>query len=98
MLEDCNFNTLLTQILGQHFGINLLQVREAFKKNIESLSIFIPRGGGEGGVCEPALTPPLVFFACFKPTCLVFGSPITNVVFTCNLIFHIFSDLFDHLN
>ena len=31
-----------------------------------------------------------------KPTCLALGSPKINFLFTPNLVFHIFSDFFDH--
>ena len=52
------------------------EFNEAFgKKPIESVSMLIPRGGGEGGgVHKPALTQPYVF-ACSKPTCLALGGP-----------------------
>ena len=36
------------------------------------------------------------FFACSKPICLALGSHKTNLVFTPNSIYHIFSDLLDH--
>ena len=68
-------------------------VREAFKqKTVES--VLIPRGVGPQASAHTSLG----FFACSKPTCLVLGSPKTNFVFTPNSIFHVFSDLFDHLN
>ena len=39
------------------FFFSIKGLREAFKKNIESVSMLIFRGGGEG-VLEPALPPP----------------------------------------
>ena len=55
--------------------------------------------GGGGGVLQTGAHNSLgFFFACSQPTCLVLGRPKTNFVFTPNSIFHIFSDLFDHLN
>ena len=52
--------------------------RKAFKKTLNMQVCSYP---------GPALTHQ-GFFACSKPTCLVFGSPLTNFVFTPNVIFH----------
>ena len=69
-------------------------VRKAFKKPLNPSACSYPGGG----VREPALTPPYIFFSCFKPTCLVLGSPKTNFVFTPNSISHLFFDFIDHQN
>ena len=41
-------------------GLVARTVREALKKNVESVSMLVPRGGkvGRGKVLKPALTPP----------------------------------------
>ena len=86
---------LLAKNLGVA-GLTQYCLRETFqKKNIDSVSMLIPRGGGPQASAHTSLG---VFFACFKPTCLALGSPKTNFVFTPSSKIHIFSDLFDHQN
>ena len=53
---------------------------------------------GGGMVRGPVLTPPYVFCAHSKPTCLALGSTKTNFVFSSNYFFDIFCDIFDHKN
>ena len=74
--------------------ISLVFVREAFqKKTIESVSMLIPRMGGDPWANNHTS---LRFFACSKPACLALGSPKTHFVFTPNSKFYIFSNLLDH--
>ena len=64
--------------------------REALKKTFESVSLLILRGWGGGSASQRSQF--LRFFW------LVLGGTKTNFVFNPNSIFHIFSDLFHHVN
>ena len=56
-----------------------------------------PQKGG-GGAPQASAHSSLGFFCMLQTTCLVLGSIKINFMFTPKSIFHIFSDLFDHLN
>ena len=59
------------------FDSSKVTIREGFQKKTRRIREHAhTQGGGEGGVREPALTPPYVFFIAYsKPTCLILGSP-----------------------
>ena len=63
-------------------------IREALTKNIESVSMLIPRGGRPQASTHTSLG----FFACSKHTWLALGSPKPNFLFTSKSILHLFSD------
>ena len=71
------------------------QLREGWKKTIESMSMLIPRGGGSVSQRSHLLW---FFSPCSKPICLGQRSSKTDFLFTPNSIFHIVSHLSDHLD